>query len=157
MSNEQDTFKTKVGDMLEDILESEHVLRDVNLTVTSDGDMSEVLTDAIKTLKKRGRPKKDTGPGPQNALEEVMFKLRKKLGEGLIEELEALDEGGLRSRIVSCEMNMHETEQAKSADDNLRDLEEQTKNAKAPYTDAIKHQKQIARYCACLREKAGRS
>lgn len=91
-----------------------------------------------------------------NILEERMHKLRKKLGDdGLIEELEGLDEDGLRARISRCETNILESEKAKAADTELAALKDKVKEANSPYAETKKTQRAIAEYAACLLDKAG--
>lgn len=91
-----------------------------------------------------------------NAIEGKLFKLRKKIPSGMPEEFEALDEEGLRKRIVDSEANIHDAEQAMADDHDLQNLKDKTKEAKAPYTDAKKTQAAIAQYCTLLLRKAGK-
>lgn len=91
-----------------------------------------------------------------NALSTRMFKLRKRLDEGLIDELEALSEDDLRTRLARCETNIHATEMALEADDDLKAKATAYKEAAASYNDAKKHQQDIARYCSCLLDQRGK-
>lgn len=92
-----------------------------------------------------------------NALLERMFKIRKRLDEDLIDELEALDTSGLRERIVRSEVNQLETERARDADGDLREKKRLLGEAQGPYRDAMKQQKTIANYCACLLDQRGKA
>lgn len=89
------------------------------------------------------------------ALEGRMHKLRKKVHPDVIEEVEAMDEEELRRRISQCETNVLESEKAKAADENLRALKEQVKEANAPYAETKKVQRAIAEYAACMLDKKG--
>lgn len=101
-------------------------------------------------------PKQPPKEGDENALKEKLFKLRKIIPHGMVEDFEAMDEDGLHSRIVQSGVNIHETEKAEDADEDLKSLKEKVKEAKGPYTDAKKVQKAIASYCLCLLEQSGK-
>ena len=83
-----------------------------------------------------------------NSIQAKLHRLRKVIPDGVPEELEAMDATGLKNRIVQCELNIHETEQAKEADTELAVLQERIKDMKAPYTDAKKVQTAIAQYAS---------
>jgi hypothetical protein len=95
--------------------------------------------------------------GAQNALEERMFKLRKRIPEGIPEELEALDSEDLKKRIAQCESNILESEKAREADTNLADMKAQAREASAPYREVKKVQRAIAEYAACLLDRSGKA
>lgn len=99
---------------------------------------------------------KEQKEGDLNALQEKMFKLRKVVPADMVEEFQALDEEGLHARIVKSGENIYETEKAEEADEDLRALKEDLKEARGPYTDAKKLQKSIASYCYCLLETMGK-
>lgn len=88
-----------------------------------------------------------------NALQKKMFKLRKKIPPDVVEDLENMDAEALKKRIVQCEMNILETQNALEADDGLAALKEQVKEASGPYRDAKNSQRSIATYCAILLNK----
>lgn len=89
------------------------------------------------------------------ALENRMFKLRKKIPEDLVEEIDAMDEGDLRQRISESECNILEGEKKKAGDTELNSLKEKVKEMMAPYNDAKKLQRAIAEYAACQLDKRG--
>jgi hypothetical protein len=97
----------------------------------------------------------DAPEGERNALQERMFRLRKKIPMDVIADLEAMDEAALRKKISNCETNILETDKAREADEDLAELKEQAKEAAAPYNDAKKAQRAIAAYCACLMDERG--
>lgn len=98
----------------------------------------------------------DEGVLRELALKEKMFKLRKKLSDELVDELEAMSVDDLHARIVRCEANLHENEQAKDRDQGLKELQTKLKEARAPYQDAKKQQTSIAQYCTCLLDMQGK-
>jgi len=85
-----------------------------------------------------------------------LTKLRKKLSESLIEELDVMSVDDLRSRIVRTEMNCMETERARDADTDLESARDTLKEMGAPYKEAIKAQRTIGAYAALLLEAKGR-
>lgn len=92
----------------------------------------------------------------RNALQTKMFKLRKRMNADLVKELDAMSEEDMRKKIVEAEGVIHESEQAKDADEELADLKEQVKNAIAPYNELKKTQTNIVKYLTCRMDENGR-
>lgn len=99
---------------------------------------------------------KDTDDSSGSPVVAKLFKLRKKLSETEVEELEAMDDSQLKDRIARCEANVEESERARDNDDELRSLKEQVKDAAGPYRDSVKHQRLIAKYATLMRESRGK-
>lgn len=98
----------------------------------------------------------DSEPEERNALQEKLFKLRKKMNPDLIQELDAMSEEDVRKKIVEAEGHIHETEQAKDADEGLAELKEKAKEAAAPYNETKKTQTNIVKYCTGLLVQMGK-
>ena len=111
------------------------------------------MTDELQGFK----PDSDDPSAQELMLQETMHKLRKKIPESTVEELEELDEAGLRSRIAQCEVSIHESEQARLTDKQLAAWKEKVKEANAPYNDVKNAQNSIARYCACRLDELGKT
>ena len=108
----------------------------------------------------RGRPKKQQKALPNeaamsNELKETMYKLRKKLPESVVDELDEMNLEQLKARIVQSDVNIHESEKARRNDEELESMKLELKEANAPYRDAVKHQKLIIAYSACLMDVMG--
>lgn len=115
--------------------------------------MSEDSDNVVPFTKKPS----DDEDAPLSPVAQKLFKIRKKLSSTEVEELEALtSDQELRDRIARCEANVEESERARDNDDDLKDLKQQAKDAAAPYRDAIKHQRLIAKYATLLRETRGK-
>ena len=89
------------------------------------------------------------------ALATKMAKLKKKIPDTLVDELEAMSVDDLKARIVRCEVNLHETEQAKTKDAELELAKAKVRELQEPYTDAKKLQSAIIAYCTCLLDQKG--
>lgn len=97
-----------------------------------------------------------SNPGDASFLKKLK-KLKKKLSQTLIEELDAMDEDQLRRRIVMSETNLHDTDQARQNDEDLVALKEKAKNAEAPYKETKAHQTAIIQYCVILLQQKGKA
>lgn len=83
-------------------------------------------------------------------IQKKLSKVKKKLDQMLIEELDDMAEADLKSRIVKCVGNIAESESAKEKDTQLQDCKVELKNLAAPYRDAISHQRAILKYVTLL-------
>lgn len=100
---------------------------------------------------------KDSSEGDENALQLKMHKLRKRIPASMIEDFEAMSEAELHSRIVQCEVNIHDTEKARERDGELKNLKDKVKLAQAPYNEAKRLQRSISEYCTCLLDQKGKA
>ena len=96
----------------------------------------------------RDPPRERREKQPATPVTEKLFKLRKKLGDDLCDELEALDSESLRNRIVAAESNIQISEDALAENEEVQALKESLKEAVGPFRDAIKHQRAVARFCS---------
>lgn len=83
-------------------------------------------------------------------------KLKKKIPEGIVEEIDAMNSDDLRRRIARSEIAMHETQQAMKADAELSLLKEKVKEMAAPFKEARATQKAISEYAAIQLMKKGK-
>lgn len=173
--------KTDTTDMAEALraegIDPDEVARtEVSVNGTPVGNMLEVMTrmeDAAAALAptstvvqisgiarpvRRQKPRSiASAEGLENALQEKMFKLRKKISEEQVHELEAMDTERLHERIVESEVNLHDIEKRRSCDGDLASLKEKLKDASAPYREEKAAQTAIANYCACLLDQRGKA
>lgn len=78
--------------------------------------------------------------------EKKLSKLAKKFDEPLVEELNNMSEADLKARIVSCQMNLEESNAAKARDEKLAEVAEELKELRAPYRETISHQRKVLTY-----------
>ncbi len=92
------------------------------------------------------------GRAPKSPLD----KLKAKIGsEELVIEIEGYDAEQLSARIALCEANIAVSENARDADDDLARMIDEVKEAKGPYTDVIKAQRAVQRFCHLMRAAKG--
>ena len=80
-------------------------------------------------------------------------KLYKLLGPGVAEEMNAMGAKQLDAAMVVCEEQIAEVEEAMLADEELQELKAKLKDARGPYTDAVKAQRAKIKYALYLKEQ----
>jgi uncharacterized small protein (DUF1192 family) len=75
-------------------------------------------------------------------------KLAKVIGAEGMSVLDSLSRDELKSRVAAVEGEIRESEQARDADQAIKDAVDVLKNLRGPYNDAIERGRAIQRYAA---------
>ena len=85
-----------------------------------------------------------------------LHSLRKKMPDGLPEELESMDAEGLKDRVIRCQANIMEVQKELKDNHRLNALKEEIKEIRGPFSDAIKAQRSICEYAMMQLEDKGK-
>ncbi len=83
-------------------------------------------------------------------------RLEKKLTETFIDEVNGLDEKGLRDKVVTLSKEIEDIERAKEADADLAALKDRVKELAGAYSDAKKDKSNKLKYVLFLLEEKGK-
>lgn len=87
--------------------------------------------------------------------EKKLARIEKALGKDTLAELEALAEGGLRSKVVEAEASVKVASDELEANDKYQSLKESLKAISSGLSDVKKRQRNIVQYSLHLLEEKG--
>jgi uncharacterized protein YcaQ len=107
--------------------------------------------------KEKGGKGKGGDWGEKSAQTRLEEKLIKAAGEAIVEAMQGMSEQELRDRLVSLAQHEKETDDKLEADEAIKTMKEELKNAQGPYKDTLKSIKLQRSYAALRLEEMGKA
>jgi len=107
--------------------------------------------------KGKGKGGEGSDWGSKSQATRLEEKLLKAAGEAVVEAMQGMSAEELRDRLVSLAQHEKETDDKLEADEAIKNMKDELKNAQGPYKDALKSIKLQRSYAALRLEEMGKA